>query len=119
MSNIIKASDVSGDNHDAVEMNQLQDSTETKENQVPNYAIERLAAIMWELTLFEKVSGVRSVDLEKREIWLGLPQFLDTFPTHVEEKGHYQGKYDRLSVKERGVTFFAMRKSKENELEVL
>lgn len=107
MSNIIKASDVK-DNHDAVENNQLQDSTETEKYQIPNQILGELSDMQRRfLELYSKyrLCGIGGSD----GVQLTSEAFLDTFADYKTSDFDHPGYTEKLKTTAYGVTFFCVR----------
>lgn len=105
MSNIIKASDV---NHDAVEMNQLQDSTETLKNQIPDEILAELATMQkrfQELYGQYRLCGIG----DPAGVHLASEAFLDTFADYNTSDFNHPDYTEILTTTAYGVTFFCIR----------
>ena len=103
MINIIKASDV---NHDAVENNQVQDSTETpKNNQIPD-------EILMVGTMQRGGSGSYMAEYrlcgigDSAGVHLTSEAFLDTFADYKTSDFDYSDYTEELTTTAYGVTFF-------------
>ena len=108
MSNIIKASDVSGDNHDAVENNQLQDNTETPKNQIPDEILAELATMQkrfQELYGQYRLCGIG----DPAGVHLASEAFLDTFADYNTSDFNHPDYTEILTTTAYGVTFFCIR----------
>ena len=108
MSNIIKASDVSGDNHDATENNQVQDSTETEKNQIPDEILRELAAMQKrfrELYSEYKLCGIG----DSEGVHITSDAFIETFKDYETSAFSYEGYSEKLTATMHGVTFFCIR----------
>lgn len=105
MSNIIKASDV---NHDAVEMNQLQDSTETAKNQIPDEILAELATMQkrfQELYGQYRLCGIGDL----AGVHLTSAAFLDTFADYNTSDFNHHDFTEKLETTAYGVKFFCIR----------
>ena len=105
MSNIIKASDV---NHDAVEMNQLQDSTETPKNQIPDEILAELATMQKrfrELYGKYRLCGIG----DSTGVHLTSEAFLDTFADYETSAFSYKDYSEELTATMHGIKFFCIR----------
>ena len=108
MSNIIKASDVSGDNHDAVENNQLQDSTETPKNQIPDEILAELATMqkrfreLYDAYGINGIGGGNGVHLDDRA-------FLATFADYEVSPFNRSEDTKYLRTTAYGIGFFCVR----------
>jgi hypothetical protein len=108
MSNIIKASDVLGDNHDAVENNQLQNNTETPKNQIPDEILMDLAAMQKrfrELYGQYELCGIG----DSGGVHLASEAFLDTFADYKTSDFNHPDYTEILTTTVYGVTFFCIR----------
>lgn len=105
MSNIIKASDV---NHDAVENNQLQDSTETEKYQIPNQILRELSDMQRrfrELYSKYRLCGIG----DPAGVHLASEAFLDTFADYNASDFNHPDYTEKLTTTAYGVTFFCIR----------
>ncbi len=101
----IKASDV---NHDAVENNQVQDSTETPKNQIPDDILMDLAAMQGrfrELYGEYRLCGIG----DSAGVHLTSEAFLDTFADYKTSDFDYSDYTEELTTTAYGVTFFCIR----------
>jgi hypothetical protein len=107
MSNIIKASDVK-DNHDAIENNQVQDSTKVKENQIPDEILRELAAMQKrfrELYSEYKLCGIG----DSEGVHITSDAFIETFKDYETSAFNYRDYSEELTATMHGVTFFCIR----------
>ena len=106
MSNIIKASDVK-DNHDAVEMNQLQYNTETPKNQIPDEILAELATMQKRFRELYGQYGLCGIG-DSAGQHLTSEAFLDTFADY--KTSDYHSDYtEKLETTAYGVKFFCIR----------
>lgn len=105
MSNIIKASNV---NHDAVEMNQLQDSTETAKNQIPDEILLELATTQVRFRELYGQYGLCGIG-DSEGVHLTSAAFLDTFADYNASDFNHHDFTEKLTTTAYGVTFFCIR----------
>ena len=108
MSNIIKASDVSGGNHDAVENNQLQDSTETPKNQIPDEILMDLAAMQKrfrELYGEYRLCGIG----DDAGVHINDEAFIATFKDYETSAFDHKDYFEKLTATVHGIKFFCIR----------
>jgi hypothetical protein len=103
-----KAPDVMGDNHSAVENNQLQDSTETPKNQIPDEILVELATMhkrFRELYGQYRLCGIG----DPAGVHLASEAFLDTFADYNTSDFNHPDYTEKLTTTAYGVTFFCIR----------
>lgn len=105
MSNIIKASDV---NHDAVEMDQLQDNTETLKNQIPDEILAELATMQKRFQELYGEYGLCGIG-DSTGVQLASEAFLDTFADYSTSDFNYPDYTEKLTTTAYGVKFFCIR----------
>ena len=107
MKETVKASDVK-DNHDAVEMNQVQDITKVKENQIPDEILAELATMQ---KRFRELYGqCRLCGIgDSTGVHLTSEAFLDTFTDFETFDFKLPGYTEQLETTAYGVKFFCIR----------
>lgn len=107
MKETVKASDVK-DNHDAVEMNQVQDTTKAKGNQIPDEILQELAIMQ---KRFRKLySEYRLCGIgDSAGVHLTSEAFLDTFADYERSDFDRPGYTEQLETTAYGVKFFCIR----------
>ena len=107
MKETVKASDVK-DNHDAVEMNQLQDSTETPKNQIPDKILMDLAAMQKRFRELCGEYGLCGIG-DSTGVHLTSEAFLDTFADYETSAFSYKDYSEELTATMHGIKFFCIR----------
>ena len=107
MSNIIKASDVK-DNHDAVENNQVQDSTKVKENQIPDEILAELATMQKRFRELYDAYGINGIG-DAAGVHINNEAFIATFKDYETSAFNYKDYSEELTATMHGVTFFCIR----------
>ena len=103
-----KAPDVMGDNHSAVENNQLQNSTETEKYQIPNQILEELSDMQRrfrELYSQYRLCGIG----DPAGVHLTSEAFLDTFADYNASDFNHPDYTEKLETTAYGVKFFCIR----------
>ena len=108
MKETVKASDVMPDNHDAVENNQLQDSTETEKYQIPDEILVELAAMQ---KRFRKLySEYRLCGIGgSKGVHLASEAFVATFKDYETSAFDHPDYTEKLKTTAHGVGFFCIR----------
>jgi hypothetical protein len=102
-----KASDVK-DNHDAIENNQVQDSTETEKNQIPDEILRELAAMQKrfrELYSEYKLCGIG----DSEGVHITSDAFIETFKDYEISDFRHSDYIEKLKTTAHGVGFFCIR----------
>ena len=107
MSNIIKASDVK-DNHDAVENNQVQDSTETPKNQIPDESLAELATMQKRFRELYGEYGLCGIG-DDAGVHINDEAFIATFKDYETSAFSYKNYSEKLTATMHGIKFFCIR----------
>ncbi len=108
MKEAVKASDVMPDNHDAVENNQVQDSTETLKNQIPNKVLMELAAMQKRFRELYGEYGLCGIGYSAG-VHLTSEAFLDTFADYNTSDFNHPDYTEKLETTAYGIKFFCIR----------
>ena len=107
MKETVKASDVK-DNHDAIKNNQVQDSTETPKNQIPDEILAELATMQKrfrELRGEYRLYGIG----DAAGVHINDEAFIATFKDYETSAFNYKDYSEELTATMHGVTFFCIR----------
>ena len=108
MKETVKASDASGDNHDAIENNQLQDSTETEKYQIPNQILGELSDMQRRFRELYSKYGLCGIG-DSTGVHLTSEAFLDTFADYETSAFSYKDYSEELTATMHGIKFFCIR----------